>query len=77
MLPYYHLVDQVVDVALNLVEQILKLLEQIRLELTFFLTVLIWRLNYHYGPDIVISEVLRSVANRFEPTYSTCSIMVN
>lgn len=43
------------------------LLEYIRLEITFFLTVLVWHLNYRHGPDIGISEVLRAMADRFEP----------
>lgn len=44
-------------------------LEYIRLEVTFFLTILVWRLNYRHGPDIGISEVLRALADRFEPEH--------
>mgnify|MGYP001568629899 CR=1 FL=1 len=43
--------------------------ELLRLETTFFLTVLIWRLNHRFGPDAGISEALRAMANQFEPTY--------
>jgi hypothetical protein len=50
-------------------DMFLGFLEQLRLEFTFFLAVFIWRLNHRFGPDIEISEVLRSVANRFEPNH--------